>query len=202
MSSTSPPTATARARPSPGICCRPSSPACRSGRMVFHEITGARHPGRGREPPRSGHRPGRRPGDPAHPRPAVRLRGQPGAVEEGGPKLSAGRVQSVATRIIVQRERNGWPSAARRTWDVLAELDASVSDATATRRGSSRLVAVDGKAGGHRPRLRLPGRAAQARRGDRARRGGRRSWPQACRAYLADRRVGRGEDTRRPYRRS
>ena len=36
-----------------------------------------------RAPPRPGHRPGRRAGDPPHPRPAVRLRGQPGAVEEG-----------------------------------------------------------------------------------------------------------------------
>ena len=40
-------------------------------------------PARGGQPARHRRRPGRRAGDPAHPRPAVRLRGQPGAVEEG-----------------------------------------------------------------------------------------------------------------------
>ena len=37
----------------------------------------------GRQPAGDRPRPGRRPGGPAHPRPAVRLRGLPGAVEEG-----------------------------------------------------------------------------------------------------------------------
>ena len=52
-------------------------------RMVFHEITEPAILSRRREPPRPGHRPGRRAGDPPHPGPAVRLRGQPRAVEEG-----------------------------------------------------------------------------------------------------------------------
>ena len=50
-------------------------------------------------------RPRRRPGDPPHHRPAVRLRGLAGALAEGAPGLSAGRVQSVATRLLVERER-------------------------------------------------------------------------------------------------
>jgi len=62
------------------------------------------------------------------------------------PKLSAGRVQSVATRIIVQRERERMAFRSAAYWDVLAELDASVSDAAASPpRFNSRLVAVDGK---------------------------------------------------------
>jgi DNA topoisomerase-1 len=62
------------------------------------------------------------------------------------PRLSAGRVQSVATRIIVQRERERMAFRSASYWDVLAELDASVSDATATPpRFNARLVAVDGK---------------------------------------------------------
>merc|ERR1711960_105961 len=47
------------------------------------------------------------------------------------PKLSAGRVQSVATRIIVQRERERMAFRSAGYWDVSAELDASVSDAQA-----------------------------------------------------------------------
>ncbi len=43
----------------------------------------ARHQGGGGEPEGSGPLPGGRPGDPAHPGPALRLRGQPRAVEEG-----------------------------------------------------------------------------------------------------------------------
>ncbi|WP_445206159.1 type I DNA topoisomerase [[Mycobacterium] bulgaricum] len=48
------------------------------------------------------------------------------------PKLSAGRVQSVATRIIVQRERERMAFRSAGYWDVTAELDASVSDAQAS----------------------------------------------------------------------
>lgn len=62
------------------------------------------------------------------------------------PKLSAGRVQSVATRIIVQRERDRMAFRSASYWDVLAELDASVSDPNAAPpRFSARLVNVDGK---------------------------------------------------------
>ncbi len=62
------------------------------------------------------------------------------------PKLSAGRVQSVATRIIVQRERERMAFRSASYWDILAELDASVSDPGATPpRFNARLVGVDGK---------------------------------------------------------
>jgi len=62
------------------------------------------------------------------------------------PRLSAGRVQSVATRIIVQRERERMAFRSAGYWDVLAELDASVSDANASPpRFNARLVSVAGK---------------------------------------------------------
>ncbi len=52
-------------------------------RMVFHEITKRGDPGRRRQPARARPRPRRGPGGAPHPRPALRLRGLPGAVEEG-----------------------------------------------------------------------------------------------------------------------
>ncbi|MGY4709767.1 type I DNA topoisomerase [Mycolicibacterium sp. CBM1] len=62
------------------------------------------------------------------------------------PKLSAGRVQSVATRIIVQRERDRMAFRSASYWDVIAELDASVSDPNAAPpKFTARLVNVDGK---------------------------------------------------------
>jgi DNA topoisomerase I len=61
------------------------------------------------------------------------------------PKLSAGRVQSVATRIIVQRERDRMAFRSAAYWDVVAELDASVSDPNAQPpRFNARLTTVDG----------------------------------------------------------
>ncbi len=61
------------------------------------------------------------------------------------PKLSAGRVQSVATRIIVQRERDRMAFRSAAYWDVVAELDASVSDPKASPpRFNARLTTVDG----------------------------------------------------------
>ncbi|MCV7259550.1 type I DNA topoisomerase [Mycobacterium shimoidei] len=61
------------------------------------------------------------------------------------PKLSAGRVQSVATRIIVQRERDRMAFRSATYWDVLAELDASVSDPEASPPTfTARLTSVDG----------------------------------------------------------
>ena len=62
------------------------------------------------------------------------------------PKLSAGRVQSVATRIIVQRERERMAFRSAGYWDVTAELDASVSDAEASPpKFTAKLNTVDGK---------------------------------------------------------
>ncbi|MBY0441213.1 MAG: type I DNA topoisomerase [Mycobacteriaceae bacterium] len=61
------------------------------------------------------------------------------------PRLSAGRVQSVATRIIVQRERDRMAFRSAAYWDVVAELDASVSDPAASPPSfTARLVSVDG----------------------------------------------------------
>ncbi len=61
------------------------------------------------------------------------------------PKLSAGRVQSVATRIIVQRERDRMAFRSAAYWDVVAELDASVSDPEASPPTfTARLTSVDG----------------------------------------------------------
>ncbi|GAB09465.1 DNA topoisomerase I [Gordonia araii NBRC 100433] len=59
------------------------------------------------------------------------------------PKLSAGRVQSVATRIIVDRERERMAFVSADYWDIAATLDAG-ADAT-PRTFSSRLVSVDGQ---------------------------------------------------------
>jgi DNA topoisomerase-1 len=58
------------------------------------------------------------------------------------PKLSAGRVQSVATRIIVQRERERMAFVSASYWDITATLDAGV-DAT-PRQFGARLLSVDG----------------------------------------------------------
>jgi DNA topoisomerase I len=61
------------------------------------------------------------------------------------PKLSAGRVQSVTTRMIVQRERDRMAFRSATYWDVVAELDASVSDSTARPPTfTARLATVDG----------------------------------------------------------
>ncbi len=61
------------------------------------------------------------------------------------PKLSAGRVQSVATRIIVQRERDRMAFRSASYWDVIAKLDASVSDPNAQPPTfTARLTSVDG----------------------------------------------------------
>ena len=62
------------------------------------------------------------------------------------PKLSAGRVQSVATRIIVDRERERMAFTSADYWDVAAVLDAGAGadESSATpRRFSARLVGVD-----------------------------------------------------------
>jgi DNA topoisomerase-1 len=62
------------------------------------------------------------------------------------PKLSAGRVQSVATRIIVQRERDRMAFRSASYWDIVAQLDASVSDPKAQPPTfTARLAGVDGQ---------------------------------------------------------
>src|SRR5687768_1762423 len=58
------------------------------------------------------------------------------------PKLSAGRVQSVATRLVVERERERMKFVSASYWDISAQMDAG-AEATPPRFGA-RLVAVDG----------------------------------------------------------
>ncbi|MEJ3652189.1 type I DNA topoisomerase [Actinomycetes bacterium KLBMP 9759] len=58
------------------------------------------------------------------------------------PRLSAGRVQSVATRVIVQRERERMAFVSASYWDIAAQLDAGAQ--ASPRQFPARLVAVDG----------------------------------------------------------
>ncbi|MFI9505801.1 type I DNA topoisomerase [Nocardia sp. NPDC052566] len=62
------------------------------------------------------------------------------------PRLSAGRVQSVATRVIVQRERERMAFRSAEYWDIAAKLDAGGADGDATnpRTFGARLVNVNG----------------------------------------------------------
>ncbi|RVW01048.1 type I DNA topoisomerase [Rhodococcus spongiicola] len=58
------------------------------------------------------------------------------------PRLSAGRVQSVATRVVVQRERERMAFRSSEYWDISATLDAG-ADAS-PRTFGARLVSIDG----------------------------------------------------------
>ncbi|QLY31384.1 type I DNA topoisomerase [Nocardia huaxiensis] len=61
------------------------------------------------------------------------------------PRLSAGRVQSVATRVIVQRERERMAFRSAEYWDIAAKLDAGGSEEGGNPRVfGARLVQVDG----------------------------------------------------------
>ncbi|MEV3960782.1 type I DNA topoisomerase [Nocardia sp. NPDC050193] len=61
------------------------------------------------------------------------------------PRLSAGRVQSVATRVIVQRERERMAFRSAEYWDIAAKLDAGgEADSANPRVFAARLVDVDG----------------------------------------------------------
>ena len=100
------------------------------------------------------------------------------------PKLSAGRVQSVATRIIVQRERERMAFVSARYWDIAAVLDAG-ADAT-PRQFPARLVAVDGArvatgrdfgADGKLKGLAAHGRSTRRRRGGWRRPSKAATWP-------------------------
>ncbi len=117
------------------------------------------------------------------------------------PKLSAGRVQSVATRIIVQRERErmafrsaGLLGRHRRTGRQRlrpAGVAAHLHREAELRRRT---------AGGHRTRFRLARRSSQARRGAGPRRGQRRTLGDGLRgAQLAVSSVEQKPYTRRPY---
>ncbi|MBJ8340155.1 type I DNA topoisomerase [Antrihabitans sp. YC3-6] len=58
------------------------------------------------------------------------------------PRLSAGRVQSVATRVIVQRERERMAFRSAEYWDISAKLDAGAE--ASPRTFGARLASVDG----------------------------------------------------------
>ncbi|WP_408639272.1 type I DNA topoisomerase [Nocardia yamanashiensis] len=60
------------------------------------------------------------------------------------PRLSAGRVQSVATRVIVQRERERMAFRSAEYWDIAAKLDAGAQEGGNPSVFGARLVAVDG----------------------------------------------------------
>ncbi|MFB7721010.1 type I DNA topoisomerase [Nocardia sp. NPDC056100] len=60
------------------------------------------------------------------------------------PRLSAGRVQSVATRVIVQRERERMAFRSAEYWDIAAKLDAGDQGEGNPRVFGSRLVSVNG----------------------------------------------------------
>lgn len=59
------------------------------------------------------------------------------------PRLSAGRVQSVATRVIVERERERMGFVSADYWDLTAELDTKKDEINSV--FNARLTAVDGK---------------------------------------------------------
>ncbi len=61
------------------------------------------------------------------------------------PKLSAGRVQSVATRLIVERERERMAFSSASYWDVIADFFAPTAPADGVQAMQATLVAVDGK---------------------------------------------------------
>ena len=152
-------------------------------------------PRRRRGPARSGHRPGRRAGDPPHPGPAVRLRGQPGAVEEGRaeavgrPRAVRGDPHHRAARAgadgVPQRRLLGRHRRARRERLRRAGLAADVHGQARTRVDGRRVATgrdFDSLGG-----LKQARRGAGARRG-RGRRAGRRTARRAAHGV-----VGRAE---------
>ncbi|WJY74043.1 DNA topoisomerase 1 [Corynebacterium canis] len=60
------------------------------------------------------------------------------------PRLSAGRVQSVATRVIVERERERMAFVSAAYWDLTATLDRGVTDDDNPRTFQARLTGVNG----------------------------------------------------------
>ncbi len=62
-----------------------------------------------------------------------------------GPGLSAGRVQSAATRLVVDRERERLAFVAASYWDLTAEVGPEAGTPEAKRRFTARLVRLDGR---------------------------------------------------------
>ena len=177
------------------------SPAVPVKRMVFHEITPEAIRAGHRRAPRPRPPPGRRPGGPPHPRPPLRLRGQPGPLEEGHAPASppAGcRASPPAS----WSSASG-PACAFRAAVVLGprrHLRARAADGRWPDRSSATLVALDGT------RLatgkdfdehgQLPGDVVVPRRGRRRRARRRRSRTGRSRSA----RSSASPTRRRPYR--
>ena len=122
-------------------------------RMVFHEITEQAIEEAIEQRPRARHEARRGAGGPPGPRPPRRLRDVarcPGAGSGGA--SSAGRVQSVATRLVVERERERMAFRAATYWDLEGTLR---RPADGHRVGvPAALVAARRAPPRHRPRLR------------------------------------------------
>jgi len=89
----------------------------------------------------------------------------------------------VATRIIVQRERDRMAFRSAVLLDIIAQLDASVSDPTLSRQ-LHRTPDVGGRpARRHRPRFRFAGTLRKANEVTVSTKPARRSWPPACMAH-------------------
>ena len=155
---------TARARPSRGTSSRCSSPRCPCKRMVFHEITKDAIRAAVGQHPRARPRARRRAGDAPHPRPPLRLGRLAGALVQGRSRARrAGRVQSAATRMVVERERERMAFVSAAYWDIEA---LAVKDAAVVRHPPRPRRRRPARA---RHRLRRPRPAEEGRR--RARRG-------------------------------
>ena len=89
----------------------------RTQRVTFHEITEGAIREAFAHPAPDRHGPGRRPAGPADPRPVRRLQLSPLLWRKVRRGLSAGRVQSVAVRLVVDREREIRAFTARRVLD-------------------------------------------------------------------------------------
>ncbi len=163
-------------------------------RMVFHEITKPRDPRRRREPARPRHGPRRGPGGAPDPRPALRLRGQPGAVEEGHVR-PVRRPRAVGRDPAGRRPRAGadGASGSRPYWDLEGTFDAGAGARPADVPGQAALR----RRRPRRPRLRLrPGRRCSRpnaeRRPPRPAAAPRR-WPTALQRHDVRRPLGRGQ---------
>ena len=153
----------------------------------------AGHPRRHGQPPRHRPPPGRRPGGPPPPRPHLRLRpARQVARQKVGPGTTVGRVQSVATRLVVERERERMAFVPAGYWDLegtFAGLGARTPSARRVRRHAGAA------------RRRPPGHGQGLRRARRlTRRRGRRSTRRAATALAgrARRRRLRGALRRAP----
>ena len=164
--STWPRTRTARARRSPGICRQVLKPpkGMEVKRMVFHEITAPAIRAAVAAPRDID----RRLVDSQEARRILdRLYGyevSPVLWKKVRPRLSAGRVQSVATRIVVERERERMAFAAAAYWSLTATFsvpDGSSSDAAGAGEGAGAgAVSGAGAGAGGRASLRALGRAS------------------------------------------